>query len=251
MTDTYCKICAFNNEQNKCHFNIPEYLTNKTIEDREGFRLIKDYKCLYGTSKDAITTESTIENLANYALTKNHIRYYLFIDLTDYDISNISYIVNLINKLDIKPKFVSFLLRLKPQSHKIAQTIKQLLDQQIKWKLHNFLGNDTLQHCMYVNITTNINANDSNCIMFLKPVSSDTDTLLNDRVNFIQFSQLVKQETAHVIVESLDSLSGMCMPFPLYKDFVDNPEKDILFGINKIIDRKEPLKIISYSYESK
>lgn len=250
MTDTYCKICAFNNDQNECHFHIPEYLTNKDIEQRDGFRLIKNYKCLYGTSKDSVTEESTLENLANYALAKNHIRYYLFIDLTDNTSENISDIVNIINKLDIKPKFISFLLRLKPQSHKVAQQIKESLDKTIKWKLHNFLGNDTLEHCIYVNITTNMGANGSNCIMFFKPDNSNTDTLLNSRVNFVQFSQLVKQETAHIISESLDSLNGMCMPFPLYKDFVDNPEKNILFGINKFMSQNEPIKVIFYDHQS-
>lgn len=147
MTDTYCKICAFNNEQNECRFNIPEYL-DKEIEQRDGFRLIKNYKCLYGTSIDSITENSTIEDLASYALTKNHIRYYLFIDLTDHEADHVSNVVDLINKLDIKPKFVSFLLRLKPESYKTAQQIKDVLDPQIKWKLHNFLGNDTVQHCM-------------------------------------------------------------------------------------------------------
>lgn len=249
MTDTYCKICAFNNDQNECHFNIPEYL-DKDIQEKDGFRLIKDYRCLYGTSKDSITNESTLENLINYTLVKNHIRYYLFINLTDDTSDNISYMVNIINKLDIKPKFVSFLLKLKQQSHKTAEEIKASLDPQIKWKMHNFLGNDTVNHCTYVNIATNMNANGSNCIVFFKPNNSEHDNLLNDKINFVQFSQLVKQENAHIIAESLDSLSGMCMPFILYKDFVDNSDRDIVLGIKKILDKNEPLKVLLYDYKS-
>jgi hypothetical protein len=251
MADTYCKICAFNNEANECYFDIPGYL-DKEIEQRDGYRLIKNYRCLYGTSKESISDSSTVQDLANYALAKNHIRYYLSINMTelDYDTNSISYIINILNNLDIKPKFVSFLLRIKLGSHEIAQKIQDSLDPQIKWKMNNFLGNDTVNHCTYVNIATNMNANGSNCIIFFKPDNSDNDKRLNNRINFIQFSQLVKQENAHVIVESLDYLNGMCMPFPLYKDFVDNSDRDIVLGIKKVLDKNEPLKVLFYDYES-
>lgn len=251
MTDTYCKMCAFNNEDNECYFDIPGYL-NKDIEKRDGYNLIKNYKCLYGTSKDSVSDNATIQDLAKYALAKNHIRYYLFINMTekDYDVNNISEIIDIINNLDIKPKFVSFLLRIKLSSHETAQKIQSTLNPEIKWKMHNFLGNDTVNHCTYVNIATNINANGSNCIIFFKPDNLNNHQLLNNRVNFIQFSQLVKQDMAHVIVESLDYLDGMCMPFILYKDFIDNSERDIVLGIKNILDKKEPLKVLFYNYES-
>lgn len=251
MTDTYCKMCAFNNEINECHFDIPKHI-DKEIEQRDGYNLIKNYKCLYGTSKESISDNATIQDLAKYALSKNHIRYYLFINMTEseYDANNVSYIIDILNNLDIKPKFVSFLLRIKPGSHETAQKIQSSLDPKIKWKMHNFLGNDTVNHCTYVNIATNINANGSNCIIFFKPDNSENDKLLNNKINFIQFSQLVKQENAHVIVQSLDDLNGMCMPFILYKDFIDNTDRDIVLGIKKILDNNEPLKVLFYDHES-
>jgi hypothetical protein len=250
MTDTYCKMCAFNDTENQCHFNIPTYLDNKEIQQKDGFNLIKDYKCLYGTSKDSISENSPFEKLAEYAVAKNHIRYYLFVDLIDYDIDKILDIVNIINKLDIKPKFVSFFIKIKPKTYEIAHKIQETISEDIKWKLHNFMGNDTVEHARYVNIATNINANNSSCIAFWKPDSSQRDTLLNDRINFVQFFQLVKQDTAHVIAESLDNMDGMFMPFLVYKELIDDESRNIITAIDNVITKKETIKILLYDYDA-
>lgn len=261
MTDTYCKQCVFTNVNNQeCLFDIPSYLSSDRIEKKDGFNLIKNYKCHYGTDKSSFGDGGfSIEDLKKYSVSKNTLKYYLFIDATSDKTYNIDNILDYINNLDIKPKFLSLLLNgltVDPVDfHNISKIFTQKIDKSINWKLHYWLNNDTLLRSIHTILSTNIESNNTNCILYFRPTgdnSGDYETL-NQRVNFLQISQLVKQDYAHVVLDDLTELDGLFIPNIVYKEIMEESDKDknILSIIKNISEKKLGFKILYYEYKSK
>lgn len=253
MTDTYCKYCAFSNlEEKTCFFDIPSLLPPEQIENKEGFTFIKNYQCRYGISEHDIKDHNIpLEELKRHAIKRNLIRYYIFFDLTEKEPEYIKSLVTIINNLDIKPKFISFLLNLKDNNHQLASFVGSNLDQSIKWKVHNWIKQDSLDHCRYTILATNLGANNSNCILFCKPKDDINTKTINSRVNYLHMSQIVKQQRAHVICNSLEDIDGLFMPNILYKEIMEETNLDRnLLGAIRTISGKEPgFKILKYEYE--
>ena len=250
--DTYCKSCLFNDypdHEAGCLLNIPSLISQDKVSKKDGITYISNYTCLYGVEKSNFEGQTyNIEEVAKFSLNRVKIAYYLFIDLIDNNNINIEYIKNLIeeiNLLDIKPKFISFLLLAHEDNYEFSKYISQNIDKNIQWKLHNYtVADDDPYQKIYVNLSTNTNANNTRCILFYKPqVSNNNHKLINSRVNYIQTSQMLEQKFAHVIVQSMDNIDGLFLSFDLYKKITTNYGKELMNIIDKF---KEEVKILYY-----
>lgn len=256
MVKTYCKHCVFNNvEEKDCWFGIPSLLENKkNLSKKDGYFLIEDYQCMYGSNLSNNTDISlSFQDILSFAINKNLLRYYLFLDLTA--VSNVSlYIENLIpllNGIDNFPRFVSLLTFYDKQNADCAKYIEKNISQNIKWKIHNIKPGTEPEQNVYINVSTNIGANYTSSLMFCKAsedVNADIDKIKNQTA-LVHMSQIVLQERAHLFMRNIEDLDGLFIPNIIYKELIAYGEKNIVSTIKKINEKDKDLQIVFYDYK--
>ena len=259
MVKTYCKDCVFNNvqENQDCWFGIPALLEGKkNLSKRDGYFLIDDYRCMYGSNLSK-TTDASIEfeDILKLSIEQNLLRYYLFLDLTKV-IDTKQYIenlVSLVNKMDNVPRFISLLMYYDEKNAQLAKYIEANISSNIKWKIHNITLNTTIEHGMYVNVSTNIGANYSSSILFCiasdNPVN-DMDKI-ETQISFVHTSQIILQESAHLFMKDINVLDGILIPNFIYKEIIGYGDKKIVNTIQKIYQEDKHLKIMFYDKKNK
>ena len=133
MANTHCKSCMFSketNSDNPCDFGLIEIIKDhKEISVVDNFFYIKDYKCNYGFSEHIYTTNPELQkeiDIKNFILDKAKLQYYLVLDIRLLSLEEIKNEISIIKKLDIKPKFISFISSNEQKTSDIIKTIKSL-----------------------------------------------------------------------------------------------------------------------------
>ena len=147
-SNTNCKVCCFSDVASSttpCQLHIIDQVKNtKDIIVKDDYYYINNYRCKYGFSKEQLDKHPELFkdiDLIDYIKTKQLVSYYLIIDYRSSNTS-IEDIANYINKLEIKPKFISILLY-ETELAPIVNILNEKLDKSLKWKTHNFLTKDT------------------------------------------------------------------------------------------------------------
>lgn len=237
MNNTSCKECLFEKQEDKeCYFDIPEIIKeNKKIYKKEESLYIEDYTCRYCFSKRIYEENQELQqiDIIKHISSNAKIKYYLVISLDDIISSNnIIELCNIINSLDIKPTYISFINKNLKRAKDITTEIQSNIDINISWKLHNFIEDNTLQECITITLDTNMQK--SNCSLFTvyKPEHNHLcRDILNNRINFLHMECVVKQNKFNAVIKDIKSLDGLSISFAAYKFLILNINKNILEAI--------------------
>lgn len=251
MINTSCKTCIFANTQDTdCLFNIPLIIKDtKNIIKKDNYNYIENYSCRYCLSQEIYNNNIEFQNtnIAQYVVEKAKIKYYLVINLANH-LDKLAKVCALINGLDIKPQYISFINTTQGIVKNIADEIDSYMTNNIPWKLHNFIYDMSLQECMTIAMDTNLPLTDAKIFVVYDPnISSLDSTILNDRINFIQFESIVKQTAFHAVVQNFENIDGLALPFNAYKYLLLNSDRNILTAIQK--ETENNLIYITYQYD--
>ena len=222
MLNTKCEKCLFaqpidNSESIKCSQGIIEKIQNfKTIIQENNFNTIQDYACRFGFAKEVY--ESHKEDLKDIDLLEQikknaQIKYYLILDIQQQcDMSNI---IEKLNSLDNKPRFVSLMFR-SPDSRKFTQQDRELLvsKSKIQWKCHNFVSYLDMQESIDHILSTNMEISKSSHVLVYN--SLDLDNLAFD-ISMINDNLILYQKSHIAMIKNLNSLYGLFMSLENYK----------------------------------
>lgn len=144
---TLCEKCIFSHKANlgnkACDNNIIEQIKDNysIIEDKSGFNIIKQYKCLYAFSREIheknIKKLGTVDDVRKQIITNNRIAYTLCIyvsDLTDktlYQLKNIK-------KFSILPLHI-VILGMDSDISILQNKLDNILPKDIPWKCHGYV----------------------------------------------------------------------------------------------------------------
>jgi hypothetical protein len=239
--NTYCSGCLFikDGDNKGCYFDIPNILKDvKIIEDKDGYNYIHEYACKYCFSKSVYDSNKELHEIDIVQAIRDNslLKYYLVVDLKNND-TNVEAVCSTINKLDIKPKYISFINRNKDLSDSIAKQILKNIYDTAKWKLHNFVLDKSLQECITISLDTNINKVDSKIFTVYIPENPEKENELNDRINFFHFETSVKQNPFNAVIADLTTLDGIFIDFNSYKYLLLNDNPDILKAMASATDR--------------
>lgn len=254
LKNTYCKRCIFSgpaDSESSCEFAIPTYIKDiKNIEIKEGYNYIYHYACKYGMDKDIFEQNKelqSVENIKEYIINKAFIEYFLLIDIRP--INNLlENLITQINTLDIKPKFISFVNHDFNNTETIIKYITSNLASNIKWKLHNFILDLSLEKILNVILDTNAGANNSKIFHIYEPRDNIVigSNLLNDRINFIHFTTIVEQKLCHGFFNNYDTLDGLALPFSAFKHLYNCETKSIM----KELKKQTELILLPYEHDA-
>lgn len=238
MANTHCKLCLYANQansENACEFDIISLIKNiKEVTVRDEYNYIKNYRCLYGFSKDKYESEKSdldAINLKQHIIEEAKISYYLVIDFRSLSDENIINYINIINNLDIKPQYISFIVRTSTEISKKIDVFNQNIDKNIKWKAHAFIEDIPFNSCS--NIAAETNAVQSNSL-FMLIIDAKEDNDLNNMVNHCHYVFRVIQDNVHIIMKSKDSLNGIFIPISIYKSMLNAIGGDLIKALSMI-----------------
>jgi hypothetical protein len=255
MINTNCEKCIFSKQDDKeCLFDIPEIIKPyKNIEKRNKHNVIENYKCRYTLSdeiyQELLSEGRNSQEIIKFIIDTLKIRYYLVIDL-DPDLSAVSELCAMIDKLDIQPQFISFINKNLDLGNLMSEIIQSKLKSPAKWKLHNFLSDLDLQQCMTICMDTNFNKTKSQIFLVYDHKKNRDKNILNKRINFLHMQLIVYQTHCQAIVENLEVLDGLAMSFGAYKLLINSSDPNILLAINKENTSQNSFKYINYEYDT-
>ena len=243
MANTHCKSCMFSketNSDNPCDFGLIEIIKDhKEISVVDNFFYIKDYKCNYGFSEHIYTTNPELQkeiDIKNFILDKAKLQYYLVLDIRLLSLEEIKNEISIIKKLDIKPKFISFISSNEQKTSDIIKTIKSLLSSKnIDWKVHVFLNTMSLNDCINIAVETTISTFKEISVLVINNCSDHTIDI-NTHINYLHYSFRLIQDKNHCIMHNKDDLNMVAIYISLYKSIITTIGKNILNGINSIPD---------------
>lgn len=254
MINTNCENCVFaNTESEECVFDIPNSIGGyKTITKQNNYNHIENYRCRYTLSRsvyeDLIKENHTHEQIIEFIISKVKIKYYLVV-LLDNAKNSIIDLCKMLNKLCIKPKFVSFINKNLNDGNDMSDLINNNLDQDIAWKLHNMLIDLEPQECMTICMDTNFNKTGSHLFcVYDQNLHGNNYDLLNNRIAFLHTCMVLQQRHCHAIIQSLDSIDGLAMSFNAYKILIHNQNRNILKAIQTENETIPNFKYISYEH---
>jgi hypothetical protein len=237
MINTTCCGCLFANTNNKqCYFDIPDLIkeTKKIIEKPEGL-YIEEYGCRYCFSKKTYEENEELQqvDIVQYVLASAKIKYYLIINLKHHK-DELANLCDILSKLDIKPKYISFINKDTQKARAIADYLKDNLYAEAKWKLHNFVQDDPLQECITIALDTNMGKSDADIFLVYDPADDGLSAdVLNSRINFLQIECIVKQRKFNAAIVDSKLMDGLAMSFSAYKFLILNINHDILKSIQE------------------
>ena len=240
MINTTCENCIFAKYGDKdCFFDIPLILKDiKNIYIKNNANYIENYSCRYCLSRRVYeeTPELQQINIAQYVVEKAKIKYYLIFNITNH-INKIPLVCDIINKLDIKPQYISFINQNRGKVKDTADEINSNMPVGIRWKLHNFVMDLSLQECMTIAMDTNIDGTDAKIFVVYDPIDlSSEDNTLNDRINFIHLESMVKQTNFQAVINTFDNIDGLSISWSAFKFLILNIDGNILEAIKKESD---------------
>jgi hypothetical protein len=238
MANTHCKLCLYAKEASSdepCEFNIISYIKDiKEITTLDNYFYIKNYRCLYGFSKDKYINEKDnldSMDLKQHIIQEAKISYYLVVDMRSLSNEQIKTYIDYINNLDIKPKFLSLIARTSTDILEKIDIFNQTIAKEIKWKAHAFIEDVTFNNCL--NIAAETNVTDSDC-RFLMAIDAKKDNNLNDMVNHCHYMFRVLQDNVHLIMKSQDDLNGIFIPVAIYKSMINAIGGDLIKALSMI-----------------
>lgn len=240
MTNTHCKICLFADkasEKNCCEFDIISDIKNiKTLDIIDDYWYIKNYRCLYGFSKQLYDKEkSSFDNIdiKNHIINKAKIAYYLIIDMRQISDDVLPNVIDSLNSLNIKPQLTSFIFRTGYEGsiNPKIKTLNEKLSKEIKWKIHAFLEDISFNECANIAGETNVQESSCSFIMF---IDGQEINEVNDLVDYAQYSYRVLQDDAIVLMKDTASFNGTIMPVSLFKNLINVVGRDTIKSMSMI-----------------
>ena len=248
--NTNCESCIFAHpvsEDKQCDLNIIDAIKhNKEIIVKNGYNYINNYMCRLAFSKKTYEDHKddlSLETIKNNLVTKCAIKYYLIININSINRIDIENICTYLNKLDIKPKMVSFMLSKVKDIVTLVDYIKLSIDTNIQWKVHNFIDDETLDSKL-INVV-DINKKSNNSHYFLLTEDTDIENInkdiliLNDYIN-------IQQDKYHLLLKKNHEINGLFMSFGAYDFLKFHYGKNINDWINESEETKD---IIRYTYD--
>jgi hypothetical protein len=239
MANTHCKLCLYAKEvtsDEPCEFNIISYIKDiKEISTLDDYFYIKNYKCSYGFSKDKYLNEKNeldSIDLKQHIIQEAKISYYLVVDMRSLNNEQITTCVDYINNLDIKPKFLSLIVRTSTNILEKIDIFNKTVAKEIKWKAHAFIEDVTFNSCL--NIAAETNVADSNCQFLMAIDGGKENNLINDMVNHCHYMFKVLQDNVHIIMKSPDDLNGIFIPVTIYKSMINAIGGDLIKALSMI-----------------
>ena len=138
-------------------------------------------KEVYETNKDSIS----IEEIKQEVIERSYIKYYLIMNITDSDTTQIIQMCDQIKEMDIKPSFVSFILFPSSNNKEKIDTLKQNVVGEFELKAHTFVDSISMDDAIHMALDTNFKKNDSNFILLyditnIRELNADIHELNND-----------------------------------------------------------------------
>lgn len=250
--NTSCKNCIFENMDNKeCFFDLIDLIKDhKKISKIDNSNYIENYGCRYCMSRDTydeikLNEEYKNIDIIDMIVSKARIQYYLVVNLKNH-VDQIEKICEIITNVDNKPEFISFINYNQDIGKDLSKKIDSLLlDKNIRWKLHNMLVDLSLQESMTIAMDTNIARTGLGVFYVYDPNISGLDqNTLNQRINFIHTTTIIRQKPCHVFLSNFDNIDGLSMSFHGFKFLILNICRDVLKAIQNEKD------MIYLTYES-
>ena len=240
---TKCKDCIFSNPSDAncvCEFYIINELRSTrpeicSIEDN--YYSINNYVCKYGFSKNRVEEIIPLlkeENLREYIVKKNYVKYYLVIDTIDTN-NSIEDIVDFIKNLSIKPKVVSIIV----QKNTIKDDIDKLnnsIPADITWRLHNFaMDSSNNISPLHTIMSTNKHIDDCDYIWVID-FNSMKEAIKNKHIDQINFIVNVSQPTLAILAKKNgDYYDGLFLTKNNYFMLTQTLNQDISLAITDFI----------------
>jgi hypothetical protein len=241
MIGTSCKDCVFSHAFNSvkpCDFDLIDSIkNNRTIEVKDNYNYIPNYRCRYGLSKKTYyeNKEKLDElDLVNYIKQRNLVKYYLIIDLeTD---TKIEELCTYINSLSIKPDFVS-ILTYDSDMNSLVENIKAHIRSEIRWKLHNLINKD-MDHTLALKVALDTSAILDKTQFIWINRSSDMQYISNiDAVSKINYIINIEQPVCNFIgsqILSSNNFHNLWIPISTYKHIVKQISSSLADGIKQL-----------------
>ena len=237
--NTSCKICYFSNTADSdkpCEFDIIKNIKDdKKLSIQDGFYIINDYRCRYGFSRQQYEKNEGIFkeiNLKEYILENIPVSYYLIIDHRS-EVS-VKDLCDSINRLQIKPKFISILCY-EANMNPIVKDLEDYLEKGIKWKTHNFLTKTTS-----LNMAIKTALDTSHDIANIQYLWINKSESISDLVNACAIEKInylvnIKQPVCNFIrSKNSDDLYTMFLNTSTYKYITKNINQMLEDGIRSI-----------------
>jgi hypothetical protein len=247
--NTSCESCIFAHpisEKIQCDCGIIDAISyNKEIINKNGFNYINNYMCRLAFSKD--TYQKNLDTLANVDIRSElskrcQIRYYLVVELTSTDGTDIAKACDKINSSSINPMMVSFIVSKSENINDTVDIIKTCINSNIQWKVHNFLNNETIAFKIVNIFDTNKRWNNTHYLMFIKDTS-----LINLNTNIITINEYIniQQQKYDILVRENNNLDGLFMTFDKYDTIKFHRGSDLEEWFTQI----ENFETIIYTYD--
>lgn len=196
MNNTLCKECYFAqpaHDSNACSFGIPDLIRDcHKVEVQDNYYKLQNYQCRYGFSKKIYqeNIDKFIDiDLIEYIKQQNIVKYSLAIIIKEYTPQDVLF---LLNKLSIKPYYITIVCY--KDGNLFHKQFGQK-DQQIKYKVHNFLEQIPPSQALHIALETNKNKIGN--LLWILTEESLKYCIENDSIQNINYIINAKQKPAH------------------------------------------------------
>jgi hypothetical protein len=232
---TLCSKCLFSDysdSPDSCAMGIVSRIKNiyNIDKDENNFNIINEYKCLYGfdlkTYDENKENIGPIDELTQKIYARCEVPYYIVIFLEESGIDNL---IDSIQALPIKPKYVSIVVFANNNTKTIIEKL-QKLNIVCEWKLHNFILEESKEKTLNIIFDTNAFNNNSQYIWVIDHTFGikDIDKDIND-INEIM--TIYKPKTHMLCKTDTFSLNGLFISFENFKHLCKENELLISDGI--------------------
>ena len=237
--NTNCERCIFSDfasSSDPCKMNIIDQIKDiYNIEIKNKYFYIKDYRCKYGFDIDIYKEYKdkigSLQDLENHLKQNNYIKYLLIIKLDDKLLSYLDKICDIINSLYIPPQFVCFFTLQNNETSKHIETISTKLNDNIKWKLNNFLFEQEFGDYISTIISTNFKKNDAP--YFWINNGDITDKINENLININKIINIIQPKAQALIKNNLD-WNGIFLSFDNYAEIVRAFGSNIIEGLSNL-----------------
>ena len=231
---TKCKTCLFADyadSENPCAMDIINHVKDKkSLDIVDDFYEISPYRCAFAFSinvyKNNINTIGSIDNLKNELTQRAKIDYYMVVFL---DPTHIDQVCESISQLNILPKFISIIVNDNNETASLINKLNVQLPKNVMWKLHNILGELSLQESLDTVFKTNTHVSG---ITYLWINKSNSYSSWNSDVKNI--NDIIVLEQPYINACFRKDNDGLFLTFNNYNNILESYGKDILTSIDTI-----------------
>lgn len=222
IKNTTCQKCLFANKassDNPCEHRLIEHLDGiKKMHIVDDYYVIEEYVCKMGFSKDFYEQNKdsiSLEEIKQEMVDRACIRYYLLLDITNLDTKQTQDLCRVLETMDIKPSFISFLLFPSVDNKEKISILKESIDNILMWKAHSFIEAISIDDAIHIALDTNFGSNKSDFLLVYDPTQSDQ---LNNDINEINSAIIIDQKFFHYAAKSnCEGLNGLFLHFNNYQ----------------------------------